>query len=374
MLVTRDHQVGETRAKNGRFDQREAMMPPMDSVEAVVARAMRPGLDATEQDVFGTTAPNEIARLIGRFCLTHLGTRPAGARFYASSAGCVVGVQLDTGEDLVLKAFQPRWAAEFLAAVQDVQRTVLEGGIPCPRPSRGPLLLSEYSQSHVVVESWLPDPGMQAPTSTRSRRVSASGLAKQIALCAGLGVLPALANHPLRKPDTELYPEPHSPLFDFGLNAGAARWIDQLAIQAVAIRDADTTRAVVAHTDWSARNVRLNDHQLLAVYDWDSVALVQEATAVGQAAVTWSVTADPGGTRFPTIEEVLNYFSDYEDAAGHQLSEQQWKSAGAAAAQTLAYIARCEHALEAAGIERTDPRAARDRLADAGATLLTLKR
>jgi hypothetical protein len=189
-----------------------------------------------------------------------------------------------------------------------------------------------------------------------------------------LGASPALADHPLRKPDTQLYPDPHNPFFDFRRNAEAARWIDQLAMRAVDIRDADTTRVVVAHTDWSARNVRLNERQLLAVYDWDSVALVQEAIAVGQAAITWSVTAEPGGTRFPTVHEVLNYLIAYDETAQHRLTVQQWRSAGAAAAQTLAYIARCEHALEAVGIERTDPCAARDRLTDSGVALLDLHR
>ena len=113
------------------------------------------------------------------------------------------------------------------------------------------------------------------------------------------------------------------------------------------LRDADERPPVVAHTDWSARNLRLDEERLLAVYDWDSVALVPESTGIGQAAVTWSVTADPGGTEFPTLADIGGFVADYEAAAGYRLDDEQWRAAGAAAAYTLAYTARCEHALEA---------------------------
>ena len=112
----------------------------------------------------------------------------------------------------------------------------------------------------------------------------------------------------------------------------------------------------MAHTDWSARNVRLNDERLLAVYDWDSVALVPESTAVGQAAMTWSVTADPGGTEFPKAPDISGFIADYEEAAGYRLDDEQWR-AGRGCRGSLygsAYAARCELSLEAtSGPDRT---------------------
>jgi aminoglycoside phosphotransferase (APT) family kinase protein len=129
----------------------------------------------------------------------------------------------------------------------------------------------------------------------------------------------------------------------------------------------------VAHTDWSARNVRLDDAQLVAVYDWDSLALVPETTALGYAAMTWTVTSEPGGTVFPTLADVTGYVVDYEDARGRALPPAEWQAAGAAAAWALAYTARCEHALDVRGLARPDQCGARDRLADAGAALLGLR-
>ena len=113
---------------------------------------------------------------------------------------------------------------------------------------------------------------------------------------------------------------------------------------------------------------------MLAVYDWDSLAVIEESTAVGQAAITWRVTSEPGGTEFPSATEVAFFVSAYEAAAGRGLSESAWRAAGAAAAYTLAYTARCEHSFEASGIDRPCPRAARDRLADIGEQLLALRR
>ena len=129
---------------------------------------------------------------------------------------------------------------------------------------------------------------------------------------------------------------------------------------------------MVAHLDWSARNVRVDDHGLVAVYDWDSAGLATESTALGQAAVSWSVTAEPGGADFPALDAVVAYLRAYEDAAGRELSDDQWRRAGAAAVYLLAYTARCELSAEAAGFARPHQHGARDRLASDGAALLAL--
>jgi hypothetical protein len=237
-----------------------------------------------------------------------------------------------------------------------------------------PSALVRERDTFAVVESWLPDPGMRAMASDAALRVSATGLARQIRLCGAVELAGDLRDHPLRGEGAGLYGEPHSPHFDFANSSKGAEWMDALASRAKAVRDDDIKREVVGHTDWSSRNVRFDEERLLAVYDWDSVALVEESTAVGQAAVTWRVTSEPGGAEFPTPDEVVRYISAYEDAAGHALDASQWRAAGAAAAYLLAYTSRCEHSLEFAGMTKAVPRAARDRLSDAGEILLDLTR
>ncbi len=346
----------------------------VEPVEQVVAKALAAGPHATEVSVFGTADPAQISGLVERFCAVHLGDRPVAARFYLSSVGCVAGLRLAAGRDVVVKVYQPRWRAPFLTAVQEVQRHLVRNGLPCACPVVAPTPLAPGRDTLAVVETWLQDPGMRVISSSAALAVSAAGLARQISLCDGLDIGGELRNHPLRPPASALYGEPHSPLFDFGRSSAGAEWIDELAKRAMDIRDCDATRQVIGHTDWSARNVRLDERRLLAVYDWDSLAVVEESTAVGQAAITWRVTAESGGTEFPSAPEVARFVSAYEAAARRGLSESAWRAAGAAAAYTLAYTARCEHSLEFAGIDRSDPRVARDRLADSGELLLALHR
>ncbi len=344
----------------------------MESIARVIADQRRDRLGVTELSVFGTAEPKQIAALVVRFCEANLGGPPTGARFYRSSVGCVIGLCFDAGHDVVMKAYQPRWRPSFLAAVHEAQRCAVTGGLPGARPLVAPTALAPGRDTFATVESWLPDPGMDAIASDAALRVSAAGLARQVALCSGLALAGDLCDHPLRKSDGGLYGEPHSPHFDFASSTARAGWIDRLARRAVADRDADATRQVVGHTDWSARNVRLDEERLLAVYDWDSVALVEESTAVGQAAITWRVTAEPGGTSYPSVDEVVRYVAAFEDAAGHRLSSSQWRAAGAAATYLLAYTARCELSLEASGVKRMDNSAARHRLAESGEQLLAL--
>ncbi len=84
-------------------------------------------------------------------------------------------------------------------------------------------------------------------------------------------------------------------------------------------------------------------------YDWDALARVPESTAVGQAAATWSATAEPGGPGAPPPEEVAAYLADYEHARGAPLTPSARRAVGAAALYVLAYTARCEHALAVRG-------------------------
>jgi hypothetical protein len=282
----------------------------------------------------------------------------------------VLGVHLADGDDVVVKAFQGRWDSSFIAAVQRAQSRVAAGGIPCPRPLLSATPIRTGRCNLAVVETYLADPGMRPGGSAAARRVSAEGLARQIGLCADVPGAARLEQHPLRQQGGGPYGDPHSPLFDFDSTAEGAEWIDDLARRASVIRERDKSTSVLAHTDWSARNVRFDEHRLLAVYDWDSLASVTEATAIGQAAMTWSVTADPGGTAFPGLDSVLGYISDYERARGTPLSARQRLAAHAAAVYLLAYTARCEHSLAVRGIARPDQNTARPRLADIGAALL----
>jgi hypothetical protein len=329
------------------------------------------GVGEIERLLFGVDDPEPIAEIISGICREHLGSPPADALFYRGSAGCVFGVALANGSEVVLKVYQERWGLKFLEAAQSVQRNLAAAGFPCAAPVLGPRRLPGSLRGLVTAETLLPDPGMRPLAGAADRAASASALGEQIRL-GRLLLAPGLTEHPLRASADGLYPEPHSPLFDFGATAEGAGWIDSFATRARDLRDADPTPPSPAHTDWSARNVRVVDGRIVAVYDWDSLALTTETTALGQAAITWKVTSEPGGSEFPDLTEVIAFLNDYEEAAGREFTPGQRRAAGAAATWVLAYIARCEHSLCMSGKARSDQHGARDCLASDGESLLAL--
>ena len=330
------------------------------------------GVADLERVLFGTADAGEIPETVSEFCVERFGCPAIEGLFYRGSVGAVFGVGLADGNRVVLKVYQSRWSERFLSAVRVVQgRLAAEASIA--EPLLGPLPLSARLNALVTAERLLPDPGLRALSGDGERAASAGGLAEQISRCVDLKVH-ALEDHPLRTPASGLYPEPHSPIFDFTATSPGAEWIDRLARRAAQLRGMDLTAEVAAHMDWSARNVRVRDDALVAVYDWDSVALAAESTAIGQAAVTWSVTSEPGGSDFPDAGQIASFVRDYERAARRTLTSGQWAATGASAAWLLAYTARCEHALQARGIARSDQHGARDRLASDGKTLLVLSR
>ena len=224
----------------------------------------------------------------------------------------------------------------------------------------------------VCAEEVVDDPGRPPhPFGEAELAASAAGLARLVTVAAELprSAVAPLAMHPMATPVDGLYPEPHSPLFDFEATAAGAEWIDDLARVALVARDSDRTEPVVAHTDWSARNVRVWPDGIRAIYDADSLSLVPESTAVGIAAATWSAFGEEAEATAPGPEEAARWVAAYEHA-DRPLSRAQWHAAGGSVLYSLAYTARCEHAVEMLHPELGRPHRARVRLETDGATFL----
>jgi Ser/Thr protein kinase RdoA (MazF antagonist) len=312
--------------------------------------------------LFGTSDPLEIAGLIDGACVRELRAAVAEVRKVEESAGYVAMLRLADGRDVVVKAYQPRWTEAFLDAVVLVQAHVAAAGFPAPTPIAGPF---ELGRGHATAETWLLDPG-PAPLVPSMLAVSAQGLAQLVERCRHVEA-PGLSPHPMDVDAGALYPEPHSPIFDFVATAEGAEWIDALARAARERRDGGGP-AVIAHTDWSRRNVRMDGDRVLAVYDWDSLALVTETEAVGKAASTWSALGE-GPESAPSPEEVAQYVVAYEAERGRAFDDRERTAIGAEALYTLAYTARCEHAIDP---DARVQRRARPRLAEDGDRYLDL--
>jgi hypothetical protein len=81
------------------------------------------------------------------------------------------------------------------------------------------------------------------------------------------------------------------------------------------------------------------------IYDWDSLVLEKEPVIVGHASINFTYTEFFEGPRFPTDEESQAFIADYEAARGTSFTVEEQQTLQAAKLGSLAYGARCEHAL-----------------------------
>jgi hypothetical protein len=290
------------------------------------------------------------------------------ALFFGASAGCVGGVELVDGRQIVIKAYQPRWSFELLQAVSSAQRRLAAAGFASPVPEIAPLRFEGVAAS---ADRLLFDPGMRL-LEPNEMSVSAGSFAEAVSILGAVDALPWVDRHAMDRPSGSLYPVPHNPLFDFSVNAEGATWIDELAAAALVAQDRDDAPPRMLHGDWSARNIRVVDNHLVASYDWDSLGAFRESRAVGIAAATWRSIGEAHDPAAPDSKEIDAYLDTYVEAAGGSRSRQWRTAAMGAALYTLAYTARCEHALEARGPHH-QPRRARDTLdADRGGFLAAI--
>jgi Ser/Thr protein kinase RdoA (MazF antagonist) len=293
-----------------------------------------------ERQLFGTDDPDALAAAVDEWCRAHLGAAIANYEFFDASSGSVHGVTLADGRRVVVKGHRPALPRDYLVAVHEVQRTMAARGCAAPVPLVAPVAMGH---GHVSAESMLgpfPRPDAHAPA---VRAALATGLAQFIARGVGVDAPP----HPMNTWGHQLYPEPHSPRFDFEATAAGAEWIDALAAKARdRLRDfADAPRTLV-HGDWRIENVRVAEGDVVAIYDWDSIGLEPETHAVATAARTFCCDWDRDDiARFPAPSEIAAFVADYETARGAPFTAGERDHIAASIVASLAYGARCEHSI-----------------------------
>ena len=302
--------------------------------------------------LFGVDRADGVAAIVSDWCATNLGSPVAAGHRWMTSVGSVAVVDLADGRTVVVKVHQPDRDPRFLCAVQEVQRAVASAGIACPRPLASPAPIGPAG-SLAVADTLLADPGITDGRAPGAVVAAATTLALAIDAAESIDVagLPV----PFQVPSGQLWPRPHSPIFDFDATAAGAEWIDDLARLACEVRDRPVEeRARVAHTDWCSRNVRVVDGTVVAAYDWDAVSWVTPSIAVGQAAALWPCTGEPDSPPASSPTELRPFVAAYDAAATAPLSGPGRRRAAAAALYTLTYSARCEHAIGRIGGSGTD--------------------
>ncbi len=325
---------------------------------------------AVERAILETGDAGEIAEIIEGFVRLRRGPI-SDAVFYRPGVGIVAGLGLVDGSEVVVKVHRWNVSIPRLAAVQDVQAALAEAGLPVPRPLAGPEPLVHGIATIEELRRGERADGRDPAV----RRAVAEGLQTFVTASAPLvGQVDVGRPLLLRPVGAPLWFEPHDVRFDFDGTAAGAAWIDELAGLARRRLEHSGPNVVIGHFDWRVENLAFQGADIVAIYDWDSVAAAPEAVVVGNAAAQF--TADWTSGEFdplPSVTEMWSFVSDYERARGARFDDDEREMLDAANLFACAYGARCQHSdmTKHPGIARTESTAWYRLLRERGETALT---
>jgi Ser/Thr protein kinase RdoA (MazF antagonist) len=301
---------------------------------------------AFTRSILGTADPARVARRLDALCAAHLGSGVAAVLFCELSVGAAFGLRLADGRHVFLKAHPPHRPRDYLEAMHRVQDHLHERNFPCPRPLVGP---APFGPGLATVDEYLDEGEHPDGHDPASRHAMAGALARLIELAGEVRDVRGLEGGWNWPEKGRLWPPPHNALFDFEATARGAERIDEIAAEARRVVDGFRAEVVVGHADWSADQIRLHDGEVSAVYDWDSLRLDKEIVFVGIAGSNFTATWRFGAPNPPSPEETGLFVSEYEAARGTPFTTEERGAVAAAAIYAIAYVARCEHALDQEG-------------------------
>jgi len=300
-----------------------------------------------EASLFGTRAASEIVRLLEVYCMERLRREALDLLFYRRGVGAVFGLLLVDGAKVVVKVHRPELVGRRMRGAWRVQQYLADLGAPAPRP----LVLPTILGLGIATAEQLVDRGATANAHDHAIRRS---LARELHafIKAATPLLPHVdldQAWPIGLPRDHLWPIPHDLRFAFSVPGG--EWIDQLATVARERLSKARGKVVIGHGDWRIENLRLEGERVVAIFDWDSVAVAPEPVFVGHNAAGF--TADwtqPQGEILPSLVESRAFLEDYIAARGRPFTTSELETADAAHLYSLAYGARCEHSDVTLGI------------------------
>lgn len=298
--------------------------------EVIAARLTDPEDLVLARDILGTADAAAIAAQVRAFV-----PGVTGCAAFIQSVGAVFVLERD-GERVVLKVhrFGPG-VCDFetfaqLAAVYAAQAAVAGRGVACARVLEPP---RHFAPGRAAALMSYVDAG---PADDAHAPATAAAMAAEAARLSRL-----LAGHALpdrtRLPAT-LLPPAHNALFDFARPGG--EWIDRRAAAARAVLDQGCTPAAM-HGDFSCANVRVVGSRVAAIYDMDSVCLIDEPRCLASMAVHYTYTGDHW--TWPSRDEGRELAAAYETARGRPFTAEERARLNAGAIYALAYTARCEY-------------------------------
>ena len=291
--------------------------------------------------VFGTDRADEAEQMIRGWARTR-GFGDGRVRSVELSVGAAVTLQLAT-EEVFVKVWSGEADPRALSAQLQVQAGLAARGFPAPRvlTELSPLgpgwaAAMEYKRDGVATDVRVPG----------VRRAMAAGLSEFVRLSE---VYRDIEGLPRRLLPERIWPRPHNVLFDLEATAQGAEWIDDIARTALTVMRLATSRIVVGHLDWSAKNMRMGPQSIAVLYDWDAVFLDREAFVLGAAAAHFPTTWELDVSGNPDPCEVIAFIQEYEEARGQAFKDTELEEVAASATYARAYTARCEHAGDPGG-------------------------
>ncbi|MEV7098842.1 phosphotransferase [Amycolatopsis sp. NPDC051045] len=268
------------------------------------------------------------------WCREHLGAAPAHVLFERRSLSAVVGVRLNDGREVVVKARQDEGRA---AACVAAQARLAQRGFPCARP-RTPV--AGVGALAVHAEESRPGGGVLRGDTPEIAVRYAAVFARLMTELTGVSVPPPL-------------PNPRWARWDHagpGLRP-SIRFLDeqdQSAVPAHVVETATRVRkrllaanlpCVLGHADFEAQNLRWHDGGIQAVHDWDSLAWQPEAALVGAASGAFANASPP--TLAP-IGSSAAFLAAYQQFRGRRFTEEEREVAWAAGLWPALHNARWE--------------------------------
>lgn len=302
------------------------------------------------QAVFGLVPKAVVLPVLDRHLQDQLGSGLGRVVFEAGAIGAVFGLQLADGRKVVLKAYQPGSDLARLGAMTECQALLRRRGFPCAAVLSPPRVVSGVP---MVIEEMLHPSSTGSPRDPEQVDCMAAGLARQIELLADVNGealnrgRPAWANW-----DAGAWPTPHHPIFDFTMPARGYEWLDDRANAHAGVlrRFSGLLPNVVGHTDWVWQNVAVRDGELVAAYDWDSLAFLPEAGIVGLSAGAYS-QGSPLPPDAPTWQQVMGFVDAYVRARRKAFNADEVVVVEHAAGWVRCYNARCQ----IDNLQRRDP-------------------
>lgn len=268
----------------------------------------------------------------GRF-----GSATSEVLFTISHLSAVVGVRLEDGREIVVKA---RGGFDRVRECVAAQAVLHDDGFPCPKPLTDVCEVDGYAvhaEEHVpggmeltgtedaVVDAYA---ALLADLLRRSRRLALSTPRPPPMWLhwdhASTGVWPDLEESP---PFLEREP--------------TTGWLVELAARARERLRSARLEEIVGHGDWEAQNMRwASRRRVHVVHDWDSLAARPEAALVGTAAATF-----PSGRLQPELAPLrasARFLDTYQEVAGRAFTVEEREVAWASGLWLAAHNARME--------------------------------